>query len=206
MQNPLPLQNIIKYLKENIEPFEDNIYGPGYRVSVYLTDGTYLPCVIFRNSAKVRSLTINRFKESKNENNIFNTASVIDYYNIIGSLITCNCLNVYNIAKVEKSPYAFPISIQKQIQGETTMGWTYFVAKMKDGMNIGFGTNLYTDFFDMPQGYSAGDISEITNHSYITQSGQIYTFRVSPFQDPNNGEKIIFHREKPFFVCYLDNL
>ena len=46
---------IIKFLKENIEPLEDNAYGLGYRASVYLTDGTFFSIrnefvIFFRNT------------------------------------------------------------------------------------------------------------------------------------------------------------
>jgi len=207
MQYSLPPEEIIKFLKENIEPLDDNFYGFGYRASVYLTDGTYLPCVIFRNPSKMVCLAIKRFKEEKNGNGIFSKSSGVGYYNIVKTFVANgNCLNEYDIAKIEKSPYAFPIHILKQIQGETTMSWTCFVAKMKDGSHIGFGTTFYTEFFDIPDGYSADDIIEITNHSYIHESGQIYKYRERPFMSSDDYDKIIVCRERPFFECYVDNL
>lgn len=169
MQYPLQSKEIIKYLKDNIEPLKDNIYEYGYRASVYLTDGTYLPCVIFRNSPKVTTLAITRFEEEKS--GIFGKNPEIGYYNIVKSFVANgNCLN----------RYAFPIQILKQIQGETTMSWTCFISKMKDGTNIGFGTTFRTEFFDMPSGYSANDIIEIENHSYISESGRIYRYYEHP--------------------------
>lgn len=207
MQYPLSREQLIKFLKENIEPLEDNFYGIGYRASVYLIDGTYLPCVYFRNPSKIVNLAIKRFKEERTGNGIFSKSSKMGYYDIVKSFVTNgNCINESDIAKVEKSPYAFPISILKQIQGETTMSWTCFVAKMKDAVNIGFGTTFYTDFFDMPDGYSVEDIIEIINHSYICESGQMYTYRERPFMSSDDYDKIIVYREKPFFECYIDNL
>lgn len=198
MQYPLSSEKIIKFLKENIEPLDDASYGLGYRASVYLRDGTYLPCVIFRNPSKIVNLALKRFKEE---------SSGMGYYNIVKSFVTNgNCLNEYDIAKVEKSPYAFPIPILRQIEGETTMSWTCFVGKMKDGVDIGFGTTFYTEFFDIPDGYSADDIVEIVNHSYIHKSGQMYTYCERPFMSSNDYEKIIVCRERPFFECYIDNL
>ena len=58
-------ENIIKFLKNNIEPIENNIYGLGYRASAYLTDGTFLPCVIFRNPDNYVNLALKRFKEEQ---------------------------------------------------------------------------------------------------------------------------------------------
>ncbi len=40
----LQKEDIIKFFKDNVEPLEDNAYGIGYRASVYLIDGTFLPC------------------------------------------------------------------------------------------------------------------------------------------------------------------
>ncbi len=51
-------EGIIKFLKDNIEPLEDNTYGLGYRASVFLTDRTFLPCVIFRNPRTIVNLQL----------------------------------------------------------------------------------------------------------------------------------------------------
>lgn len=207
MQQSLSPKKIIKFLKENIEPLDNNSYGLGYRASVYLRDGTYLPCVIFRNPSKIVNLAIKRFKEGRTGNGIFNKISGVGYYDIVKSFVTKgNCLNEYDIAEIEKSPYAIPISIVRQIQGETTMGWTCFVGKMKDDVTFGFGTTFHTEFFDMPDGYSVNDIVEIVKHSYICESGQMYTYRESPFMNPDDYNKIIVYRERHFFECYIDNL
>ena len=65
-------EEIIKFLKDNVEPYPDNIYGVGYRASAYLKDGTYLPCVIFRNPATIVKLATRRFKEEIKGNGIYN--------------------------------------------------------------------------------------------------------------------------------------
>jgi len=99
----LSSKDIVKYLKNNIEPIEDNSYGQGYRASVYLRDGTYLPCVVFRSSSKIVKLAIRRFKEEKKAKGFFNKISGMGYYNIVKSFVTTgNCLNEYDIAKLRK--------------------------------------------------------------------------------------------------------
>lgn len=154
-------EDIIKFLKNNIEPLEDNAYGLGYRASVYLTDGIYLPCVVFRNSKAVVNLAIRRFKEEQKAKSIFSRSSGIGYYGIVKTFVANgNCINEFDIDRVEKSRFAFPWVIQNQIKGETTMGWTGFAAKMKDGKYFGFGTNFRWEFFQMPDGYSVDDIDE----------------------------------------------
>jgi len=200
-------EEIINFLKDNVEPLDDNAYGVGYRASVYLTDGTFLPCVIFRRSKIIVDLAIRRFKEEQSGKGIFNRASGLGYADIVKSFVTKgNCINDYDIERVEKSSYAFPLAIQQQIYGETTMGWTGFAAKMKDGKYFGFGTSFHWEFFQMPEAYSVDDIDEIINHSYVLNSGELKNHKVPFFEYPEDYKDAIIFRERPFFECYLDNL
>ena len=124
-------EEIIMFLKNNIEPLEDNAFGTGYRASVYLVDGTFLPCIIFRNSKKIVDLAIKRFRDEPSGRSVFKDSSK-GYKNIIKSFVAKgNCINDYDIARVDKSKFAFPTSILKKINGETTMSWTGFAAQMK---------------------------------------------------------------------------
>lgn len=146
------VDQIIRFLINNIETLDDNVYGPGYRASVYLVDGTFLPCVIFRNPKTVVNLAMRRFKEEQSGKGIFSRSSGLGYADIVKSFVTKgNCINDYDIERVEKSKYAFPLKVQQQIHGETTMGWTGFAAKMKDGKHFGFGTSFHWEFFQMPE-------------------------------------------------------
>jgi len=192
---------IISYLKSNIEPLEDEFYGAGYRAAAYLTDGTYLPCVIFRNTNKTVDLAMKRFKEEQTGCSFFENATN-GYYEIAKTFIAKgNRVDERDIASVEMSKYAFPLSILRQIKGETGMGWTGFVAKMKDDRYVGFVTYSHTEFFFMPESYSVEDIVEIINHSYVTKTGELHSF--SQLEDYG---KVVIHRECPFFVCYMDDL
>ena len=79
-----------------------------------------------------------------------------NYWQVVKAfVISGNRLSWYNIAKVEKSRFAFPAAIQQEIKGETSMGWTAFVVKFKDGRYLSFGTTWYDDFFDMPESISS---------------------------------------------------
>ena len=186
---------------------EDNVYGLGYRASVYLTDGTFLPCVIFRNPKTTVNLAIRRFKEEQTGKSIFNRSARLGYYDIVKRFVSSgNCINDYDIDRVEKSMFAFPLAIQRQIQGETTMGWTGFAAKMKDGKYVGFGTTFHWEFFQMPKGYSADDMEEIINHSYILKNGELRSHREGQQTRPEEYKDAVVYRERPFFECYIDNL
>lgn len=198
---------IITFLKENIEPLEDNIYGNRYRASVYLVDGTYLPCVIFQNSEKRTQLAIKRFEDEKSGRGVFRNFTNA-YQKIVKNFVTDgNRINEFDIAKVEISKYAFPLDILKQVKGETTMGWTGFSAKMKDGKYIGFGTGFSMLFFELPDNYTADDIVEIINHSYVLPDGTLCEHKRPFFDNLNDNYKTaVINKSRPFFECYLEDL
>lgn len=199
-------KDIIKFLKENVEPINDSIYGSGYRATVYLTDGTYLPCVMFRNPGRLISLALKRFKEEMPDVSQ-QSKSGLGYYNIVKSFVTRgNCINYYDIAKVETSRFAIPVAVLKQVKGETTMGWTGFVLKMKDGRCFSYGTQFSNEFFDIPEGYTGSDIIEVINHSYISKAGELKNHSVPFFDYPDDYERDKIFRECPFFECYIDSL
>lgn len=199
---------IIEFIKSNIIPLEDQFLGNGYRASVYLKDGTYLPAVMFRNPDKKVKQAIARFKQEKSGKGIINWGSDKDAYReIVKLFVTCgNKINDYDIESVEKSPYAFPNQILKQIKGETTMAWTGFVVKMRDDKCFGFGTSFLFQFFQMPDGYLPKDIKEIINHSYISKTGEVKSHKVPFMKRPDDYDENALHRERLFFECYIDNL
>ena len=58
---------IIEFLKAEVETLPDSIYGNRYRATVYLIDGTYLPCVVFQSKGKRVDLALKRFEQLKNK-------------------------------------------------------------------------------------------------------------------------------------------
>lgn len=200
-------EEIIDFLKTNVQPLPDTGYGLGYRAAVYLKDNTYLPCVIFRNPKTMIDLAISRFDEEREGNGILPNDSGQGYMEIVKTFVTSgNCINHYDILRVEKSKYVLPDNIAGQIEGETTMGWTGFVMKMKDGKHFSFGTSYHYEFFDMPENYAPSDIVEVINHSYTTRTGELRHHKVPFFETPTDYDRTIIYRERPFFECYLDNL
>lgn len=198
-------QDIINFIRENISPVIDSSFGPGYRTSVFLTDGTFLPCVVFRSTKSMVELAMRRLREEQSGRGIFAKSSGLGYEGIVKTFVTKgNCVNVYDIAKVIRSRFAFPLEVIKQIRGETTMGWTAFVAKFKDGRSLGFGTRWHTKFFDLPETFNPGDIDEIINNSYLLPSGEIvHHGSLGPTMTIKD---LWVNREKPFFECYLEGL
>jgi len=198
---------IIDFLKRNVEPLKEENFGDGYRASVYLTDGTFLPCVIFRNSKKIIELAKRRFKEEIKGRGKMRNFPEGGYNAIVKSFVAHgNCINAYNIAKVEISKYAFTLSVIEQIHGETVMGLTVFAAKMKDGKYFGFRTDFGFEFFDMPENYSVEDIVKIIDHSFVMPNGELRTRKYGVYDLPEGFKDAVTYQARPFFECYLDNL
>ncbi len=208
MLNSIREEDLIKFLKNNIESYDDQIYGKTYRASVTLTDGTYLPCVIFRNSKSKIDLAIKRFKDEQGGNSIFKFKSEgFGYREIVKTFITSgNNLNLYHIAKVEKSSFVIPLSAVKKIDGETAMSWTAFVIKFKNGQKASFGTSWNWEFFSRPDAVNFDDIEEIISGAYLNKNGEVIFHK--SIQNYNQMKDLLddIYREKPFFECYLDNL
>jgi hypothetical protein len=183
-------EQIIDYLKNNIEPIPHFDMAPLYRCSAYLKDGLYLPCVAFQSASSYIDLAVKRFDETRPKLFKFSKPNYgRDYRSIVRSFVTSgNSLNDYDIVKVEESPFAIPKERLFEIKGETSMGWTGFDVLMNDDKKFTFGTTYNEQFFDMPVGYTAINIIKIFPHSRGQQSiGKVF-------------------RERPFFFCYVDNL
>lgn len=181
---------IISFLKENIEPLPDLGAGKSYRCSVNLKDGLYLPCVLFQNLDKRVELAKRRFKETQPRFFGLVRPNAGGTYDDIVRVFAAsgNRINEYDISKLELSPFAIPLVRLKEIKGETSMGWTGFDAVMKDGKSFCFGTSFFTEFFNIPDGYTANDIERIVPHQMGTRpSHPVY-------------------RERPFFECYINGI
>jgi len=196
--------DIYKFIKSGEEPFPDQSYGEGFRCSAYLKDGTFLPCVMIMKSEKYIDLACRRFDDERKGRSIFQNKKN-GYREIVKSFVTGgNRVNDYDIASVEKSRFAIPLSLLKKIEGETVMSWTGFVFEMSDGKLFPFGTSFLVEFFDLPEGYSFEDVVNVHNHSYVNDSGEIDSIKrgMSDLNEDYNHSSV--YREKPYFVCYVD--
>lgn len=191
------------YLEHNDDLLPDSVFGNGHRCSVHLTDGTYLPCVMLRESNGVVELALRRFEQEKAGAGIFRTANA--YESIVKHfVISGNRVNYYDIVKVEPSRYAIPMNLSKQIHGETTMAWTGFVLEMQDKKLVPFGTTFSMEFFNLPDAYSFGDVVAVHNHSYVSPNGELKPLKQGMVQPPSDYNRSLVYRERPYFVCYYD--
>jgi hypothetical protein len=182
---------ILTFVKANIEALPAIApYGPRYRVSATLTDGTFLPCVVIEATKYVVELAMRRFEEEKKGNIKAILSRSGNYPKIVESFVaTGNRVNYYDIKSVQQSRFSIPLQRLREIGGETSMGWTEFYATMSDGVEFRFGTTFLEEFFDMPPGYSATDIQKIV-----------------PAIRSEAPKHETVYREKPFFTCYIEGL
>lgn len=193
---------LLEFMRSGIEPIRDSTYGDGYRCSAYLSDGTFLPCVMLRNSDPITKLALRRFEEEKKGKGIFRKNG---YKAIVKHFLTSgNCVSAYDIARVEASKYAIPPTLLSQIHGETSMSWTGFVLEMRDGKHIAFGTTFSFEFFNMPEPYSFADVVAVHNHSYVTKAGALKSLREGFMEAPSDYDQKLVNRERSYFVCYVD--
>jgi hypothetical protein len=195
--------NIAEFMRAATEPFPDSNYGSGVRCSAYLIDGTFLPCVMLRLSEPTTQLALRRFKELAPTP--LRTPKNPSYEEVVRNFVARgNRVNAYDIAKVEESRFAIPLSLLKQIRGETTMAWTGFVLEMKDKLCFSFGTSFLTQFFNLPDNYTFQDVAQVHNHSYVSATGAIANLREGSSTQPADYDVGRVFRERPYFVCSVD--
>jgi len=169
----------------NLEPLSTELYGPRYRVSASLIDGTLLPCVVIAGAEPTVDLAIRRFDETRKSKDPF-----MGYRAMVKNFVAAgNAVNDYDIAGLSLSPHVIPLARMREIGGETSMSWTEFYAEMKDGKEFRFGTTILTEFFSMPEGYTGNDIVKIT-----------------PAVRDEKPKQERIYRERPFFTCYVEGL
>jgi hypothetical protein len=119
---------------------------------------------------------------------------------------TDNCVHHTDIAKIEQCRFALPADIKMQITSETSMLWTAFILKFKDGRMLSFGTSWHVDFFNLLDTFSFLDVIEIIPHAYLLKTGGIYYHQSSQDRAERFDKFEKCYGDKPFFECYIDNL
>jgi hypothetical protein len=175
---------IVYWVRHNIEPITDLCGKNAFRCAAYMKDGLYLPCVLFCEAQAHTDLAIRRFEELRKWGITKKIPS--DYSTVVKSFVASgNSVNLYDLDRVEVSPFAIPVERLMEVRGETSMAWTAFAAIMDDGKEFSFGTSFLMEFFNMPDGYAPDRIKQII---------------------PHRNEVKPVYREKPFFTCFVDNV
>ena len=188
----------------NVEPIPDLIYGPRYRCALTLKDGTLIPCAILQSKTKLVELARRRFNEEMSGKGRIGGPD--PYGQILTSFVAKgNRVNDYDVVSVSPSRYAPSLALLRQIQGETTMGWTGWVFEMHDGKMFAYGSGFTMEFFNLPEGYSFDDVAKVHNHSFLSPDGALCSLerggRFPAGYLPNN-----LMRERIFFTCNIDGI
>ena len=79
---------IQQFIDEQPEVFPDETDGDGYRCSVTLKDGTFLPCVMLRESTAIVELAMRRFEEEREGRGLFGKPDMEAYRDIVRHFVT----------------------------------------------------------------------------------------------------------------------
>ncbi|MDO6966544.1 hypothetical protein [Rhizobium alvei] len=187
-----------------IEPIVDDSYGPIYRCSATLEDGTFLPCVTLQSRDAIAHLARLRITEALQGRSKFRSddpfGEMVAHFAASGTQVSD-----YKIRSIGPSRFAIPLSLMQQIHGETTMAWTGWVFRMRDGRCFSYGSPFRWDFLDLPDDYEFSDVAEVINHSYVDLDGQVKPLRQGSFL-PEGYADIHVMRERIHFVCYVDGI
>ena len=194
----------VKNIAGTVEPIQDSIYGSRYRCSLTLKDGTYLPCAVIQSKQRLVDLAKRRIKEELEGKGHLGGAD--PYGQVVATFVAGgNRVNDYDVASSEFSKYAIPLALLRQIHGETFMGWTGWVFRMRDGRLFSYGSSFRTEFFQLPDGYGFGDVAEVINHSFVDASGTVVTLSRGALP-PANYDHTRLLRERAFFTCFVDRI
>ena len=186
-------EEVARFVADNVEPLKDTVLGNRYRVAAHLKDGTYLPCVVLQSRQKQIEVALRRFKQLRWKRSQYR--AVVESFVCAGSRVADDQLK-----NVEISPFAWPIELLRNIHREISLGWTAFVAEMKDGTMHSYGTSFNVEFFELPEGYSCSSITKIHSGVVYAKAGGLEKFSMEVL------ERIQPYREMAFFTSYLKAL
>jgi len=187
---------------DTVEPLDDSIYGPKYRCSITLKDGTELPCAILQSKNKIVELAKRRIREEQSGRGRLGGS---DPYGQIVSIFATggNRINDYDVADATPSRFAPPLALLRQIHGETTMGWTGWVFEMSDGKLFPYGSSFSMEFFQIPDGYTFEDVAKVHNHSFLSSNGELRKLKQGGIPPEDYDPDKLF-REKVYFTCAIE--
>ena len=194
----------VQQIVSSVEPIDDAIYGPRYRCSLTLRDGTFLPCAVLQSKERLVELAKRRIREEMKGRG--HLGGPDPYGQIITTFVAQgNRVNDYDVASAEESKFAIPLSLLRQIHGETFMSWTGWIFRMQDDRLFSYGTTFLTEFFQLPEGYDFSDVTEVINHSFVDVDGHVQKLREGGMP-PEDYKIDAVLRERAFFTCAVDGI
>jgi hypothetical protein len=198
------MQDWARKIVDAVQPIEDSIYGPRYRCSLTLRDGTTLPCAVLQSKERLVELAKRRIREELDRDGRIGGPD--SYGQIIKTFVANgNRVNDYDVASSGESKFAIPLSLLRQIHGETFMSWTGWVFRMRDNQLFSYGSSFLMEFFQLPEGYDFSDVVEVINHSFVDGDGHVEKLREGGIPPKSYNVDEVF-RERAFFTCAIDGI
>ena len=187
-----------------VEPLADAFYGPRYRCSLTLNDGTFLPCVVLQSRKRLVELAKRRIQEEMSGRGRIGGDD--PYGQIVSSFVAGgNRVAAYDVAEATQSRFAPPLELLSRIQGETTMGWTGWVFRMRDQSLFSYGSSFRMEFLQLPDGYEFSDVDEVINHSFVNPAGTLSRLEQG-HRLPEEYLQTKLLRERAPFSCAVDGI
>ncbi|MFC4309407.1 hypothetical protein ACFPN2_09970 [Steroidobacter flavus] len=173
-------------------PWEDEYVGLRYRGAAQLRDGSTLPCVVFQSRERTVEFISRRLREETDP---------LTYQILVQSYLTASGVSELDVTGALSSRFAWPTELLQEIRGETMMGYTAFVAEMKDAQAFNYLVeSARFEFIELPDGYEWADIKTI-------KSGMVYSStRGMEAFTPERRKDTRFLGAKHYFTCYVTNL
>src|SRR5689334_16914811 len=108
------MQDWIRTIVESVEPLQDSIYGPRYRCSLTLKDGTELPCAVIHSKRRLVDLAARRIREEMQGTGKLHGPDA--YEQIVSTFVVGgNRINEFDVVSSSESRYAIPPSLLSRI-------------------------------------------------------------------------------------------
>ncbi|MEQ1489742.1 MAG: hypothetical protein ABL932_04255 [Terricaulis sp.] len=157
---------IPKLIEAGIEEVPEEFGGPGYRCSVWLKDGTYLPCVFVQKVGRPADRLRKSVGDELSGEGQYDPLTCdpvrqsLKWY-----LCYPNQIASHLIERIEPSPFAIPISLLAQVTGEVASYVWLFALETASGRRFKFSGQDPSSmiFFELPDEVSFSDFVNVIN-------------------------------------------
>lgn len=183
---------LLQALKDlNIEEVPSEFGGPGFRCGAWLSDGTYLPCVFVQPIGSYADRRVEMIAAEFRGDGAHKSFPNPPRESIKSELIWSCRIACHYIERVEPCRFAIPLSLLRQVRGETAMSLWLFALETANGRRFSFtGGHLASMiFFDLP--------TDVEFSDFVTVRSVDRNKRL-PKCEANLRERI-------FFDCFADD-
>jgi len=148
-----------------IEEVPPEFGGPGFRCAARLNDGTHLPCVLVQPIGPYADRRREMIEAEFRGEGSYALFPDPLRESIKSELNWSNRVASHHIARIEPSRFAIPISLLKQVRGETAMSFWLFALETAEARRFSFTGGHLAEmlFFDLPDDLQFSDFVSVRN-------------------------------------------